>query len=340
MKSSLCTLVAASALSFLTACGGSGDDNTQVLPPGGSVTITSANQTNVARAGVNSGLSVAMAQGALGSGQSAAPDAAGRAHAMASLVRRALDNAGRKSVASLGAHAAAVNTSTDNCAAGGTIASAFDDKDGNQMLSAGDVITTTFSQCRESATNIVNGVVVITISATPIVNATSSQLSVNAQFQALAVVDDGSTYTIDGLVAVAETDNDTSAVSNATLTVGAGGLGVVVASTGYNDSLTFGQGLVITTATAYDGSTGSVSVAGTLTSASLGGPVTIATPVVLTASSSDPYPSAGQMIITGASGSKLVITVLNNAQVKLELDSNGDGTIDSTSTVAWSALVG
>ena len=340
MKSNLSILVAASTLAFLTACGGGGGDSAPVNPPGSSVlAITSTNQSSVARVGVSSALSVSMAEGALGSGGSISAAAATRAHAMSAIVRHALESASRKAVASVGTHAAAVNSSTDNCAAGGTVTESLDDKDGNQQVTAGDVITTTFAQCRLSATDIIDGAVVITVTTTPVVNATSSQFAASAQFQALAVTADSASYTIAGLAAVTESDDDTTSLTHDTVTVGAGGLQVAIASTAWNDTLKLGQGLVVTTVAGYDANTASVTVAGTLSSNSLGGQVTIATPVALAGVGTDAYPSSGQMIITGASGSTLRLTVLDNTQVKLELDADGNGSYETTSTVAWTALV-
>ncbi len=331
MKSSLSTLVATSTLAFLAACGGS--DGGTSSQPDGKVAITSANQNDVARASIDGGLAVSLAQGSLGGGAAPA-SVAGRSHALGVLLQRAVDTAvGRRSVASVGAHPAAVSTSTSDCSNGGTFTSAFDDKDGNNQVSGGDVITATFAQCGESSTVTVNGSVVVTVTGTP----TDTQFSASAQFQNLTIVDDGATSTVSGTVAVTETDMTT--LSDSTITVGAGGLTVGVASSGYNDTIAFQQGLVITTAVVGTGSNVSVTVAGSLSSTALGGTVGIVTPVALSQGDTDPYPVSGEMIITGGSGSKLLVTVLNNAQVKLELDANGDGSIDSTSTVAWSTLL-
>jgi len=339
MKLHLTPIVAASTLALLTACGGSsGDGATTTTPPPAGVKITSANQTSAARAGLDAGLSMAMAQGALGSGAAASPAAvAGRAHALTSLVRHAVDSATRKTAAGLDAHAAVLSSANENCAVGGTVSSSFDDKDGNLMLSAGDVITATFSQCRDSSTSTINGTVVITVAANPQVNGSNSQLSVNAQFQTLAVTDTGSSYTVNGSVSVAETDNDVT--TNTAITIGSGGLSLVVAATGLNDTITLGAGLAVTTTTADDGSFAAVAVNGSVTSSALGGTVSIATPIALSGPGSDAYPSAGQMVITGASGSKVRISAVSNAQATLELDADGDGSYESSSTVAWSSLV-
>jgi hypothetical protein len=53
----------------------------------------------------------------------------------------------------------------------------------------------------------------------------------------------------------------------------------------------------------------------------------------------DAYPSQGQLLITGASGSTLLVTALNSTQVQLQVDANGDGTVDSTTTATWASLI-
>src|SRR5690348_17039036 len=60
MKSSLSTVVAASTLALLSACGGGGGDSPS--QGDGKVTITSANQDEVVRASVTAGLSVSTTQ--------------------------------------------------------------------------------------------------------------------------------------------------------------------------------------------------------------------------------------------------------------------------------------
>jgi hypothetical protein len=328
MKSSLSILVAASTVALLSACGGDGGNSS---PFGTSVSISSSNQTTVARASLNGGLAISLAQGAVGTGTSLAPDAAGRAHAQG-IVQRALASVrSRRAIASADVHPSAANTVTDNCAAGGTVASTFDDKDGNQQLSTGDVISAVFTQCRQSATDVIDGSVVVTVTAQP----TQTQFAATGQFQNLSVDDGVSKSTISGSISIAETNSDVR--SDDAIQVGSDGLHVSVASTTYTDAIAFQSGLQINTTDV--GNLSSVAVAGTMTATSLGGSVTLGTPVPLTQSTGDTYPSSGQVLVTGGSGSKLLITVLNNAQVKLELDSNGDGTIDSTTTVAWSTLV-
>jgi hypothetical protein len=330
MKSSLSILVAASALALLSACGGGGDSSSN--PSGGKVAITSANQSQVARATIASGLSVSLTQGSVG----AAPaSVATRAQALANVLQRAVAAARdqRKGIASASLHPTAATSDVVNCGVSGTVTTTFDDRDGNSVISSGDVITATFAQCKDSATLAINGAIAVTLTGTP----TATQFTANADFQNIVVTDNGASATISGNVAVAE--NDMSTLSRTTLTVGNGGLSVATASSSYNDSVSYSAGFVIDTAVVAVGGGVTASLAGTMTAQSLGGSVTIATPLALVQSPADNYPSVGQIVITGASGSTVRATVLDNTQVKLELDANGDGSYESTSTVAWATLI-
>jgi hypothetical protein len=44
-------------------------------------------------------------------------------------------------------------------------------------------------------------------------------------------------------------------------------------------------------------------------------------------------------MITGANNSKIRLTPTTNAQVRQELDANGDGIYESTSNVSWNSLM-
>lgn len=330
MKFTIHTLVAASALALLSACGG---DDSPGQPSGGPLAITSANQSDVARASVNGALALALGEGALGtaSGNSVVD----RSHALGATLSRVLHAAmsQRKGVASVGAHSSAVSSSTSACANGGTFTSTFDDKDGNSQVSGGDVITATFAQCRESATQTVDGTVIVTVSSTP----TGTQFLASVQFQNLSVNDAGASSAIDGLVSVSEIDTDTR--SDSTITIGTQGLTAKLASSTYNDTLVFDAGLTVAVGVDDDSGSVTISMAGAFTSQTLGGRVTVATPTPLFEGAADAFPSSGVLRMTGASGSTLLLTALNASQAQLQLDAGGDGTYESTTTVAWTTLV-
>lgn len=333
MKSIVHTLVATSVLALLAACGGDGGDSPN-HPTSAPVAITATNQTDVARASINGGLAVALAQGSLGGGASPA-SVTDRSHATGAALGRVMHAVlgQRKGVASAGAHAAAVSTDTSACADGGSFTTTFDDKDGNGQVSGGDVITAVFAQCRDTATLTISGTVAITVSGTP----TATQFSANAQFQQVSVADLGATSTIDGQVGITEVD--TSTRSDSTLTVGSAGLTVGVASSSYTDTLVFDAGTAFAAGLDITSGDATVTTNGGFSSQRLAGHVAIATVTPLFEAAADAYPSSGVVRITGASGSKLLLTVLSNTQVQLQLDANGDGTYEGTDVVAWATLV-
>ena len=327
MKSTLSLFAAVSTLALLAACGGSGDPTSHTGD--GPVAISAANQSGVARATVNGGLSVALVQNAAGSSGSAP----GTLAAADGMLRRALGDAAarRKAIASASAHPAGTSTDTANCVVGGTITTTWNDHDNDGLLSNGDVLTASFQQCRQSSSLSFNGSLVITLTGTP----SAMSFKADAAFQNVTVVYGGVTATIKGGVALDEVDTDT--ISSLTFTVGNGGLEETVSSTSYSDSIVFDSGTVV--ASSYLAGTSSVTLNGSFFAQSIGGSVTIATQQPLYQQASDAYPSGGQVLVTGAGGSKLLATVLDATQVQLQLDANGDGTYETTSTVAWSTLL-
>lgn len=328
MKFRASTCVAAVA-ALLSACGGSGDSP----PPSSgtqSVAITAANQSTVARATVNGGFSLALVQDETSNGATASPDSTVVAERLLRHVLRAVVNQ-RKSIASASAHPDTVSSETDPCGVSGTLTSNWNDVDNNNQLSAGDILTANFQQCQDTPTLSVNGTVTITLTGTP----TESQFTGNAVFANVVAVYGGVAYTLNGAVAVNEVDTDT--LSDSSFTVASTGLTVGIVSTGYSDSIVFDSGMAA--ASSFLAGSSSLTLNGSFTSQSLGGRVTISTPHALMQQNGDAYPSQGSVLITGASGSTLLVTALNTTQVQLQVDANGDGTVDGTTTTTWTALI-
>jgi hypothetical protein len=55
----------------------------------------------------------------------------------------------------------------------------------------------------------------------------------------------------------------------------------------------------------------------------------------ITQASSDAYPNGGQVRVTGAAGSQLLVTAVSNTQVRRELDADGDGAHDAMVLKQW-----
>jgi hypothetical protein len=335
MKFAPSIVVSACALVLLCACGGGGGPVSHPVGPEG-LHITTGNQMAITRATVAGGLSVAEVQGATDAGGSGVQptSVAARAHSLATLLQRALAAGvkARMQVASASAHPAAASSDTEPCGVSGSLTTTFDDRDGDGALSAGDVLTVAFDQCRDSATSLLNGSAVLTLSSVP----PASRIVASADFQNVADTEGALTSTVDGTLTVNETDSDTE--SDTSLTVD-GGVTITLASTNYNDVLQLATGMQVTVDQVFALDRTSITLNGVLQAQSVtGGAATLQTLSPLVQLGTDAYPSSGAVKATGLSGT-LLMTVLSATQVQLQLDADDDGTYDSTTTVAWTALV-
>lgn len=82
----------------------------------------------------------------------------------------------------------------------------------------------------------------------------------------------------------------------------------------------------------------SQSSSGTLDSTQLPGVVTYSTPVTFTGFDGE-YPSAGEFLVTGESSGVRLVAV-DNTNIRIEVDTNGDGTVDETINSTWVELEG
>jgi len=323
--------LAAFALAALSACGGTGDSGQQL---GNAIAISSANQTSVARAAISGGLSITQTQSSAGiasTGSGSASAAVARTHALSTLLAAA--GGRRVTVASASAQPSAASSSSAACAVSGSTTSTFDDRDNSGTSTSGDVVTIAFNNCSDTTGSTINGTLVLTLTATP----SATQVAASAAFQNVVLVDSGVTTTINGSASLVETDSGTEVVD--TLTIGSAGLTVALASSAYTDSVAYASGTRIVTDDVSASGTTSSSVDGTFTTQSLGGSLTLATLAPLVQLSTDSYPSSGQVRVTGASTSTLLITVLNATQVQLQLDADGNGVAELSTSVNWSTLV-
>jgi hypothetical protein len=75
---------------------------------------------------------------------------------------------------------------------------------------------------------------------------------------------------------------------------------------------------------------------GTLDTTELDGIVQYSTPVTFTGEGFD-YPSSGSMLVEGEDSSAR-LTAVDNVDVTIEVDANGDGVIDDTINTTWADL--
>lgn len=80
-----------------------------------------------------------------------------------------------------------------------------------------------------------------------------------------------------------------------------------------------------------------MTASGTLDTTQLGGTVRYSTPATFTGEGLD-YPSAGSLLVQGE-GSSSRLTAVDNVNVTIEVDTNGDGDIDNTINTTWVDLL-
>ena len=337
MKSTPSIVVAASLLALLSACGGgSSDQGMQTVGPEG-LRITADNESAVARVAVAGGLSVSQVQTATDAGGAAAQPtgASARAQSLVAVLHRALAASvgPRRTIASASTPPAAATSDTTQCGVSGSLTTTFDDRDASGALSSGDVLTIVFNQCRDSDSSLLNGQAVVTLTGTP----TATRIVASADFQNVVDTEGALTSTIDGTVNVAETDTDTE--SDTTLTVDGAALSVTLASATYNDVILLASATRVTVNQVFAGDRTSVTLAGVFQAQSVpGGGIALQTLSPLVQLGTDAYPSSGVIQAQGAHSS-MTMTVLSATQVQLQLDTNGDGSYESTTSVPWATLL-
>jgi len=85
-------------------------------------------------------------------------------------------------------------------------------------------------------------------------------------------------------------------------------------------------------------STYTLDSAGTLDSTELGGVIDFSTPVTFTGYGSA-YPSTGTLLVEGDGGTFARLTALDEVNVLIELDGDGDGSVDETIETTWAELI-
>jgi hypothetical protein len=327
MKSTPSFVLAALSASLLAACGGSGGGDAGTAQSS-AVVVTSGNQTDVARASVAGGM--AMSLGGGGANQTNAPILAGGLRA-AGLGRAAIESL--RHAAGTDRRTAGSSSVVVACNVSGNVTSTFADNNNDGALSVGDAATIVYNDCRDSASTSVTGTLVVTLTSV-----SGNDFVATADLQNVHATDQGLTSSVNGQFTLSETTPGSQTVT--ALTIGAGGLVASVQSTSYTDSITFASGMRIQTV--YDASTADTSLRmdGGFSSSRLGGDLTLTTVQPLVEHMNDTNPSSGQVRAVGANNGAVLMTVLNATQVQLQLDADGDGSYEGSTTMNWSTLIG
>jgi hypothetical protein len=328
------TIVLLSATVVLAACGGGGGGSNGGTGAGiaasDPVTVSAANAEQVAGATLDasSGLT-GNTSGALG----VLPAAVGHVQSVQINVVETIIDQVKKAPDVLPADSsvvkpAAVGSIAQNCDSG-TMSGSFNDADNDQTLSTGDTISMTANSCTFGGVTM-NGSLSITdvvVSGDELTPPYSMQFKLQATN--FSVSSGGEVVVLNGGGTIGESSNDginfTSTFSGIGIQLAAGGDSLVL--TNYNIQEIENQ------------ATGehTLSINATISSSTMGGSVIVTTDVALTSvGASDP--DAGQITCVGEGNTSVTVIVIDSLNVQLDVDENGDGTVDQTLFATWSNL--
>jgi hypothetical protein len=319
------------ATGLLAACGGGGGGGggTAGIAAAAPVVVTSANATQVASAslGASDGLS-GNTTGILG----VVPAAVGSTPSTdVNIVETIIDQV-RKApqTGGSGVSIAAVQNIDQPCDSG-TLSVSFNDADNSATLTTGDTVSMSANNCTFSGVTMNGSISVsnIVVTGDQVTPPYSLQLSLTTS--GFSVSSGGEVAAINGDGTILESTSD--GIDGITVTSSFSGAGIQLTAGGETLTLTNYQ---ITNVENETTGAYSVAISATISISSLGGSVTVTTDVPL--SGVFPYEADNGHIICTGDNSSVTITVIDSTSVQLDVDLNGDGTIDDTVFKAWTNL--
>jgi len=325
MKMLIKTLVLGAGLSLVAACGGGGGGGSNppvVITP--DATISSQNAVEIAGDVVTGVLDTGELGAFGGSGLIGADSGAGPAMSKASATAA---NKGVNVILS-----APFGPEVSPCAMGGNV-SVSGNLSSQDTLTPGDTITARFTICDDGEGEVVNGVLTLDVDTFDgDLLSGFVAIGVTMGFQGFSVTENGEITTVQGGLSVLI---DTRNYPLSTFTMSSGSL-----------SVTDGVETVVlsnftTTASADESSQ---PPAFTFESS---GRISVPTHGSVTYRVEEPFtgfgesdPDSGVLYIEGEMGANITATVLSANQVQLEMDYDGNGSIDETVIVTWVELEG
>lgn len=312
------------ALSLLAGCGGGGDGGNTVISPDLTLSIDSNNAMLVAKVSYES----ALASGDLGS-LSGAGLLIGNAPSGVVKLDGAIATAAKAGVTQA---QVPIPAETTPCAASGTVTVSGEIADPiTPTLSSGDFFVIDYDACDDGLGVLTDGGMRMDINSFSgdfmnelfemTVTLTLSTFQVTSGQDVLSSHGDA-TVSLNTLNSPALS----TSLSGNSMRIDANAMSELL--TNYTSAITVDGGLVPSPYTK--------SASGTVDSTELSGIISYSTPVIFAGFDSD-YPSSGEFLVSGA-GSSLRLIATDNVNVTIELDTNGDGTVDETIQTTWLEL--
>ena len=318
---------AAAIASALTACGGGGGGSSAEAPQAQRVVITQANAPSVAAEAIDAGGAGSDASGSVTGVQVSTTSP--RVSVLASLASAV--KLGLTSVAP-NALVGATTTHTETCSNGGSV-TVTQSYTTQGTATPGDRVDLAFNSCVEGTETLTG-----TLSVTLVSTSSGGKLNVvDATASAFTIATTGLGERLNGgmRITLDETSSATTAItlSGSSLSFdrlvnGAARATRTLSNYNYQLATTLATG---TTSQSFSfTASGSFPRFGTVSFAAQ-----TTQPIVTLAGAAHPSSGAGK--VTGANGTSVTVTVISTG-VRLDVDTNGDGTIDATLTRTWAEL--
>lgn len=335
-----CSALALSLALALSACGGGGGGGNagDPLVPGpdpnlGKLAITSSNQVAVAQTAVSSSLYFMDSSELLVGAQ--ANDGKTPTRLALALVERAPGWWAKRVATPL--VTGAVTAVSEACSGGGRMDISLDDKNNNNSFDAGDSMAIRAVNCVESGSTISGGIEMVLSSLTGVFGSNNYSAALTLRMDKLTVVSGQDTAIGHGEMRM-ESRVTGANNSSVTITVPSFTVSGTLGGVNYSNSL---AGFQLTLGKAPGGTlyTVSVSIRGALSGSMIESKqISIETLAPLVRNWNAVDPSTGQLLIKGAASSQLRITAQAGGVALLELDADGNGVFESSTTRRWSDL--
>ncbi|MBI3903996.1 MAG: hypothetical protein HY306_13810 [Nitrosomonadales bacterium] len=216
------------------------------------------------------------------------------------------------------------------CPGGGSFSYHFNDANNNGTLSIGETFYATLNNCIMTGGAPVNGsfsLVLSSATGTPGIGAWSASLTMT--FSNFASSGESITGDMTFSISTNNSSDMNEVLSGSSFSV-TNSTGKVATLSGYNYDMAYNQSTLAYTFNA----------TGTVSRSDLGGAVSFNTPSPLVGnfSNNPDNPVSGVFLVTGANNSKLRMTAIDNISVQLEVDADGNGTYETSTTKTWAGI--
>ena len=320
MYINLKSVIAALGAALLVGCGGGGGGGGS--PPAALLLITPSNYADV---GTGSVAGVNGASDAAGSGTTSLVGAQISQSGSFGLKGVALTTAttvlNNWAVFNTPTIVGAVTQTSVSCTGGGTLSASANDADDSNTATAGDSVSGTFTNCVENGF-VLNGSMSISINSFSGDLSTVGAASLTMTFNNFRSGSDPVNGSLTLSVNRSSATSLTATLSMPSLTVTSAGNTWTYTSFSLTASET--------------GSSGTLQIAGNVSSSIYGGSVDVSTPTTITIDSSNNV--TGTILMAGKNGTKVRMVGQGTTTILIEADTTGNGTYDTNSTVTVASL--